>query len=106
MTPLILFAALTGVPLGPTVASPPNEILITQVLLDRAGHSPGVFDGTWGSNSRRAVAAFERATGLPLMAKLIPTSRLVCDPTTTRMSCSSIRSRQKTLIALSMFLKP
>lgn len=64
MSPLILLAALTVDPLGPTVASPPNEILITQVLLDRAGHSPGVFDGTWGSNSRRAVAAFERANGL------------------------------------------
>jgi lipoprotein-anchoring transpeptidase ErfK/SrfK len=72
MTPLILFAALTGDPLGPKVASPPNGILITQVLLDRAGHSPGVFDGTWGSNSRRAVAAFERSTGLAVDGEIDP----------------------------------
>ncbi|WBU56928.1 L,D-transpeptidase family protein [Paracoccus sediminicola] len=36
-----------------------------QVLLDRAGISPGVIDGIKGGMSRSAIAAFERRSGLP-----------------------------------------
>lgn len=36
-----------------------------QVLLDRAGTSPGVIDGIKGGMSRSAISAFERRSGLP-----------------------------------------
>ncbi len=41
-----------------------------QVLLDRAGASPGIIDGLDGGNLRSAIAAFEAMHGLPVDGKI------------------------------------
>lgn len=43
-----------------------EEIAALQVLLDRAGASPGVIDGRFGSNVDKALAAYREITGSPL----------------------------------------
>ncbi|ACP21775.1 putative exported ErfK/YbiS/YhnG family protein (plasmid) [Sinorhizobium fredii NGR234] len=58
----------------PSKASPRPEpaIVRLQVLLDRAGASPGVIDGYYGENVTKAVAGFEAMQGLPVDGKPDP----------------------------------
>src|SRR6516162_8659218 len=45
-------------------------IVKAEVLLDRAGFSPGVIDGRDGDNYRKALAVFQRQSGLDPTATL------------------------------------
>jgi lipoprotein-anchoring transpeptidase ErfK/SrfK len=47
-------------------------VLRVQVLLDRAGVSPGVIDGYLGENVRKALAAYEEIEGFPVDGELDP----------------------------------
>jgi lipoprotein-anchoring transpeptidase ErfK/SrfK len=47
-------------------------VLKAQILLDRAGASPGVIDGIFGSNVAKAIAAVETVIDLPVDGRLDP----------------------------------
>jgi peptidoglycan hydrolase-like protein with peptidoglycan-binding domain len=75
----LLFAVVIGAPTAPVWAArhshvtavprkqslePNQAVLNAEVLLDRAGASPGVIDGRDGENFANALHAFQQAGGL------------------------------------------
>ncbi|UVC08955.1 murein L,D-transpeptidase [Rhizobium sp. TH2] len=63
-------AALPGEAPNATPSEPDPAIVHLQVLLDRAGASPGVIDGYFGENLSKAVAGFEAMRDMPVDGKL------------------------------------
>jgi lipoprotein-anchoring transpeptidase ErfK/SrfK len=64
---------LTGTIRGgaaPHAAPVVNEVLATQVALDRSGFSPGEIDGMAGRNLQRALAAFQGSHQLPATGRM------------------------------------
>src|SRR5262245_60037897 len=51
-------------------ASSPATIIKEEILLDRAGFSPGQIDGKSGSNEKKALAAFQDANGIKPSGRL------------------------------------
>jgi lipoprotein-anchoring transpeptidase ErfK/SrfK len=54
----------------PQAARPAADMMPTQVLLDRAGFSPGEIDGRGGRNTQTAIGAFEKANNTTIAAAL------------------------------------
>lgn len=63
-------AAPAWTPAAREVDAPDPAIVRLQVLLDRAGASPGVIDGYDGDNVGKAILAFELMRGLPADGRL------------------------------------
>jgi len=47
-----------------------EQIIEAQVLLDRAGFSPGEIDGVWGRNGEEITKLFQEAAGLPTSGEI------------------------------------
>jgi lipoprotein-anchoring transpeptidase ErfK/SrfK len=54
----------------PDEARPDPAVVRAQILLDRTRFSPGIIDGLGGTNTRQAIAAFEKANDLPVDGEL------------------------------------
>lgn len=69
----VLEASLAAIPKrrpSETAKEPDPAMVRLQILLDRAGASPGVIDGFYGENVSKAIAGFEALQGLEVDGEL------------------------------------
>ncbi len=62
------YARALALPLAGAADS--TALLYAQILLDRAGFSPGQVDGLWGQNTEKAIHWLQRAAGLDATGRL------------------------------------
>lgn len=72
MTWLLLAVLIGQAQPAPVTVPVINEALAAQVMLDRAGFSPGEIDGRTGKNLQRALLAFQQTHGLQPTARIDP----------------------------------
>lgn len=72
---LIVLAGFAAEPQAPGLPPAAEQALRTQVMLDRAGFSPGEIDASMGSNTRRALDAFTQNGGRVDAASAEPLAR-------------------------------
>jgi lipoprotein-anchoring transpeptidase ErfK/SrfK len=68
--PLTLAGQPATRPAAPSSGPYPQAAGDVQILLDRAGFSPGLVDAHWGSNTRKALSAFQQAKGLQVTGQV------------------------------------
>ena len=56
---------VNAAPSRPAAGGSGPTVMRAQILLDQAGFSPGVVDGSWGGNTGKAAFWFQDAQGLP-----------------------------------------
>jgi lipoprotein-anchoring transpeptidase ErfK/SrfK len=85
---VVLLATSAGAQPKARQQQPPQQkrdMLAMQVLVDRAGFSPGEIDGTGGTNTDNAIDAYQRVTGKQV-ADLVAASQ---DPPTTKYTITA-----------------
>src|SRR5688572_16663363 len=68
-------SAQPNAPVPTTANKTATDGLRTQVMLDRAGFSPGPIDGQVGSSTRKALAAYQKHAGDAPPQPIEPTTR-------------------------------
>jgi lipoprotein-anchoring transpeptidase ErfK/SrfK len=75
----------TPVHTAPAAQKAASEKLMAQVLIDRAGFSPGEIDGAGGTNTDNAIDAYQRVTGMQV-ADLVAAAQ---EPPTTKYTITT-----------------